>query len=91
MWNNYLRYVACALVLVSLMGVLPAAAAETGRIAFMSTRDGTWAVYAMNPDASATARLTFGDDRDCEPAWSPDGARIAFVLVPVTGLRRRST
>ncbi len=69
---------AFALLLFGLLGVLPAAA-ETGRIAFMSTRDGTWAVYAMSQDASARTRLTFGDDRDCAPAWSPDGARIAFV------------
>ncbi len=80
MWkHDYLRYMACALVLVSLMGVLPAAAAETGRIAFMSTRDGTWAVYAMNPDASATARLTFGDDRDCERHGRRTVRESAFV------------
>ncbi len=77
MWSTTLRNAACALVLIGMVLVLPAAATDT--IAFMSSRDGTWAIYTMDPATDAATRLTTGDERDCDPAWSPDGARIAFV------------
>jgi len=56
-------------------------------LAFVSTRDGDYAIYEMNvdggaehrltdvdPDASSPARLFF----QIEPAWSPAGTKIAF-------------
>ena len=37
-------------------------------------------VFTVPADGSAAAtQLTFGDVEDAGPAWSPDGARIAFV------------
>lgn len=54
------------------------ASAEGGRIAFVSTRDfgfqGPPMIYLVNPDGTGLVRLVAGD----EPAWSPDGRRIAF-------------
>ena len=49
------------------------------RIAFMSQRDGNDEIYVMNADGSAQTRLTRNTTIDTQPAWSPDGRRIAFV------------
>jgi len=44
----------------------------TGRIAFVSTRDGSPWIYVA--DSTGVRRLAAGD----EPAWSPDGTTIAY-------------
>ena len=48
-----------------------------GVIAFVSNRDGSWAVYVMNADGSDQRRLTTDADA-WSPAWSPDGSKLAF-------------
>jgi Tol biopolymer transport system component len=50
-----------------------------GKIAFQSHRDGNWEIYVMNADGSGQTRLTLNAAADTEPAWSPDGSKIAFV------------
>jgi Tol biopolymer transport system component len=55
----------------------PATAAMTGRIAFVSNRDGDSEIYPMNATGADVVRLT-QHDRRRSPAWSPDGTRIAF-------------
>jgi Tol biopolymer transport system component len=50
----------------------------TGRIAFVSTRDGDPEIYVMNADGTGITRLTNSLGNDVSPAWSPDGTRIAF-------------
>lgn len=79
MAKDHLLVAACALVLIGMLGVLPAAGAETGKIAFVSLRDGNPEIYTMNPDGSGQVRLTDNAADDLEPAWSPDGTRIAFI------------
>ena len=57
-------------------------------IAFVSTRDGDYAIFGMNADGSRQKRLTRekGDPStprglffQVEPAWSADGGQIAFA------------
>jgi Tol biopolymer transport system component len=50
-----------------------------GRIAFVSNRHGNDEIYVMKPDGSGVRRLTSDPAKDLEPAWSSDGARLAFA------------
>lgn len=52
---------------------------HTGRITFMSNRDGNWEIYHIRDDASHLRRLTNNASDDGLPVWSPDGKAIAFV------------
>lgn len=51
----------------------------TGRIAFVSYRDGNAEIYAIRPDGSELVRLTEDPQNDVQPACSPDGSQIAFT------------
>lgn len=68
----------CALlgvVVASMMGrVLP----RTGEIAFMARESETWDIYVMDVARGVIERVTFGQGNNRFPAWSPDGAQIAF-------------
>jgi Tol biopolymer transport system component len=51
-----------------------------GKIAFQTNRDaGNYEIYSMNPDGSGQTRLTNNAALDWNPAWSPDGTKIAFM------------
>jgi Tol biopolymer transport system component len=51
-----------------------------GRIAFQSNRDGNFQIWVMNGDGTGVMQLTRTDGcvRNLDPAWSPDGTKIAF-------------
>ena len=51
----------------------------SGRVAFVSNRDGNSEIYVMNADGTGLTRLTNDPAVDAYPAWSPDGNRIAFT------------
>ncbi len=49
------------------------------QIAFGSSRDGDFEIYAMQADGTQVRRLTNSPGADIRPAWSPDGRQIAFT------------
>ncbi len=54
-----------------------------GRIAFVSSRDGNWDIFTMDPDGGNVTNLTNSPSTDADPSWSRDGTKIAFtVTVP---------
>ena len=57
-----------------------------GRIAFVSSEGNTQSdIYTMNPDGTDRKQLTFSQEHERQPAWSPDGTKIAYAKVTRTG------
>lgn len=50
-----------------------------GQIAFASMRDGLPQIYLINIDGAGLQPVTNQPDGACQPAWSPDGQRLAFI------------
>src|SRR5581483_9868219 len=51
-------------------------------IAFVGERDGRRQIYLVNLDGSHLRRISDMTGNDFDPAWSPDGTRIAFAYEP---------
>lgn len=49
------------------------------KILFSSNRDGDYNIYTMNLDGTGITKLTYYLSDEFQPAWSPDGSKIAFV------------
>lgn len=55
-------------------------AIAAGPIAFVSLREDNKAqIYTMNPDGSQQERLFLAPDGACQPKWSPDGLKLAYI------------
>jgi Tol biopolymer transport system component len=63
----------------------PCFAQRSGRIAFVTTRDGAPEIYIMDSDGANQRRLTFDLRKKAEPAWSPDGALISYHVEDSNG------
>jgi len=50
-----------------------------GQIAFASDRTGEPQIFLMNADGSDPQQVTNMAYGACQPAWSPDGARLVFI------------
>jgi TolB protein len=48
-------------------------------VAFATTRTGNSEIYRVRPDGTGPENLTRNPSQDVEPAYSPDGAHIAFA------------
>jgi Ca2+-binding RTX toxin-like protein len=67
-----------AIPVVATTGATPVGGG-VGQVAFASTREGVSQVFLVNFDGSDPRRLTNLTDGACQPAWSPDGERLAFT------------
>lgn len=72
-------YQALATLSYTVTGAVAPTPAPTGRIAFISNRDGNDEVYSMKADGTAQTRITSTPAVELEPAWSADGTRLAFA------------
>ena len=76
-WGTGLLAAVMVGTLLTIAGGLPARAAEQA-IVFVSDRDGDPEIFTVRPDGSAVTQLTSNQSWDTDPAWSPDGTKIAF-------------
>jgi eukaryotic-like serine/threonine-protein kinase len=66
--------------------VHPALSRDGSRVAFSwDPDDGNFDIYARATAQPGIQRLTTAPERDCCPAWSPDGSTIAFIRVLPAG------
>ena len=51
----------------------------TGKIAFVSDRDGDAEIFSMDENGNNLRQLTYNTVGDRHPSWSPDGTHIVFT------------
>ena len=73
------RLVLPCLVIGVLSGVALARFADVPQLLYPSNRSGNNEICLLNADGSASKNLTESKASNTDPAWSPDGTKIAFV------------
>ena len=63
----------------------PSWSADGTRIAFLSTRDGSFDIFVADADGGNPLNLTRSPHIDTNPSWSPDGTMLAFWSPTRTG------
>ncbi|WKZ37811.1 MAG: protein kinase [Anaerolineales bacterium] len=58
----------------------------SGEIAFASTRSGAPQIYLLDIASENVVQITDIPDGACQPAWSPDGRKLAFIS-PCRGMQ----
>jgi uncharacterized protein YjdB len=56
------------------------------RIAFSSSRSGSFDLYVMDADGRNARRVTVDAGSEGDPVWTPDGSRILYTASPRTGV-----
>jgi WD40 repeat protein len=55
------------------------------RIAFSSSRAGSYDLYVMDADGRDARRITVDAGSEGDPVWTPDGSRILYTAAPRAG------
>lgn len=56
----------------------PAFSPDGSKIAFCSTRNGTWDIYIMDVDGKNVTQVTNSNMQEIHPTFSPDGTKLAY-------------
>ncbi|MCE5208188.1 MAG: serine/threonine-protein kinase [Chloroflexi bacterium] len=51
----------------------------TGQYAFVSDRTGSYQIWMVGADGNGQQQLTNMKEGACQPAWNPDGMKLAFI------------
>jgi TolB protein len=65
--------------------VQPAFSPDGSRIAFASSRSGTWDIYLMDTDGRQVELVVGTRAHEMHPSFSPDGKRLVYCALPPRG------